>query len=195
MGFPFFQGLAMPLPNDALTTAATFTLPESLGAFDPDFRAYLHGLGQRRASVLLLFPPKAAGTYLRAAAIDAAGGELTRIVHAFGGRDATPYLPNFLKYFAEPPTQPVMVSHVHMQAFPANRRFIEAFDLKPVIMLRSVPDMLCSFIDMLNTEPLSPELWLNAMIPQDFPSRDADAQADFVIDMVAPWYASYFEPG
>lgn len=182
----------MPLPLDPLTAAAVFTLPRSGGAFDPEFFAYLRDLGRRRASVLLCFPPKAAGTFLRAAVIDAAGGQLMRIVHAFGGREASPYLPIFLRYFSEPGTVPIMVSHVHMQAFPANRHFFDALDLKPVIMLRSVPDMLCSFIDMLNSEPITPELWINSQIPADFPQMTREAQADFIVDVMGPWYASYF---
>lgn len=182
----------MPLPLDALTAAAVFTLPESSGAFDRDFFAYLQKLGQRRRSVLLFFPPKAAGTYLRAAAIDAVSGQLTRIVHAFGGREATPYLPTFVRYLSGDPKAPPMVSQVHMQALPANRYFIEALDLKPVIMLRSVPDMLCSYLDMLNSEPITPELWVNSLIPENFASLDSDTQADFIVDVMGPWYASYF---
>ena len=65
-----------------------------------------------------------------------------RTVHAQGGRDASFYLPTFLMYYAGGfPARP-LVTHVHMQALPANRHFIEALDLKPVIMMRAIPDML-----------------------------------------------------
>ena len=43
-----------------------------------------------------------------------------------------------------------------MQALPANCHFIDALELRPVTMLRSVPDMLASYLDMLAAEPLSP---------------------------------------
>ena len=186
------NGLVMRLPFDPVTAAAVFTLPDSGGAFDPAFRAYLRDLGRKRPSVLLFFPPKAAGTYLRAAAIDAAGGQLMRIVHAFGGREPTPYMPTFVRYLQGDPKEPVMVSHAHMQGFPVNLHFIEALDLKPVIMLRSVPDMLFSYLEMLNSEEVTPELWLNSMVPDTFKRMDFDAQADFIVDMLGPWYASYF---
>jgi len=84
------------------------------------------------------------------------------------------------------------VTHVHMQAQPANRHFIDAFDLKPIIMLRSVPDMLCSYLDMLNAEPITPELWVNSLIPENFARLDPGTQADFIVDIMGPWYASYF---
>jgi len=180
------------IPIDADLAKAVFTLPQSGGTFDPDFHAYLQKLGQRRRSVLLAFPPKSGGTFLRSAAIDAIGGQLMRIVHAYGGREASPYLPALLHYFSGDPTAPTMVTHVHMQALPANRHFIDALDLKPVIMLRSVPDMLCSYLDMLNAEPITPELWVNSLIPDNFAQLDPGTQADFIVDIMGPWYASYF---
>jgi len=184
--------LAMRIEIDADLAKAVFTLPQSGGAFDPEFYAYLQKLGQRRRSVILAFPPKSAGTFLRSAAIDAIGGQLMRIVHAYGGREASPYLPALLHYFMGDSSAPTMVTHVHMQAQPANRHFIDALDLKPVIMLRSVPDMLCSYLDMLNAEPITPELWVNSLIPENFAALDPGTQADFIVDIMGPWYASYF---
>jgi sulfotransferase family protein len=178
------------LDEDAAT--ALFVLPDSDGAFDPDHVAYLRELGRRRPSVLLAFPPKCAGTFLRSAAIHAVDGQLIRIVHAQGGRDATPYLPVFIRYLAMnfPPTP--LVTHVHMQALPANRHFIEALDLKPVVMLRSVPDMLVSYLDMLAAKSAGASQWLNIAIPARFEIMDEQTKADFLIDAMLPWYASYY---
>jgi hypothetical protein len=183
---------AQPFALDEDAATAVFVLPDSDGAFDPDHAAYLRALGRRRASVLLAFPPKCAGTFLRAAAIHAVDGQLTRVVHAQGGRDATPYLPVYIRYLAMnfPPSP--LITHVHMQALPANRHFIEAFDLKPVIMLRSVPDMLVSYLDMLAAESVGASQWLNVAIPPRFLQLDAEAKADFLIDTMLPWYASYY---
>jgi hypothetical protein len=79
-----------------------------------------------------------------------------------------------------------------MQALPANRNFIEALDLKPVIMVRSVPDMLLSYLEMVEGEPAAPDNWLNIQIPPAYADWNAEAKADFIIDMLGPWYASYF---
>lgn len=171
---------------------AIFTLPRPDGSFEPEHAAYLQGLGRRRQSVMLAFAPKAAGTFLRAAAIGAVDGQLARVVHAQGGRDGTPYLPTYVRYFLGGFPHDILVTHLHMQAFPANRAFIEALDLKPVIMLRSVPDMLLSYIDMLDTEGVSPAHWINAAIPVRFVDWDFSRRADFMIDVIVPWYASYF---
>jgi hypothetical protein len=141
---------------------------------------------------MLAFAPKTSGTFLRAAAIFAVDGQLTRVIHAQGGRDATPYLPTYILYLSGGFPQSTLVTHVHMQALPANRHFIEALDLKPVIMLRAVPDMLVSYLDMLRSEPASPSHWLNASIPENFYAMDESAQIDFMIATMLPWYASYF---
>lgn len=182
----------MSIPFDLEATHAAFALPSCDGSFDSDFANYLHELGQLRASVVLAFAPKAAGTFLRAAAILAIDGALVRTVHAQGGRDASFYLPTFLAYFARRFPAQTLVTHVHMQALPANRHVMDALDLRPVIMLRSIPDMLASYADMLESDPHSPDNWLNIRLPPHYESLSDAAKSDFLIDMMGPWYASYF---
>jgi hypothetical protein len=171
---------------------AAFSSPNCDGSFAPDFAEYLGDLGATRPSVVLAFAPKAAGTFLRSAAIAAVGGAFVRTVHAQGGRDASFYLPTFLLYYAGGfPSRP-LVTHVHMQALPANCHFIETLGLKPVIMIRTIPDMLASYADMLDGDSLSPDNWLNIRLPHNYASLSLEAKNDFLVDMVGPWYASYF---
>lgn len=169
-----------------------FHPPRSDGRFEGEQAAYLAEISKRRPSIVLTFAPKAAGTYLRTAAIIAADGQIVRTVHAQGGRDAQFYLPTFLAYYRGGVTPYTLVTHVHMQALPANRYLIDALSLKPIIMLRSVPDMLASFLDMLVNDENARIEGLNCTIPADFTQMNHEARADYVIDMVAPWYASYF---
>jgi len=182
--------MTLPLDEDAVT--AVFLPPYCDGGFERDFFDYLNDLGGLRRSVILAFAPKAAGTYLRSAAIVAADGVLVRTCHAQGGRDASFYMPIFVRYFAGGHPAKTLVTHVHMQALPANQRFIEAFDLKPVIMIRAIPDMLASYADMLAADPLMPDNWLNIAVPQNYAALTREQKSDFLIDMMGPWYASYF---
>ena len=177
--------------NEQVTNAA-FAPPNCDGSFDPEFADYLSDLGAMRPSVVLAFAPKAAGTFLRSAVVAALGGALVRTVHAQGGRDASFYLPTFLLYYAAGFPARTLVTHVHMQALPANRHFIEALGLKPAIMIRAIPDMLASYADMLEEDPLSPDNWLNIRLPENYAALPAEAKGDFLVDMVGPWYASYF---
>jgi hypothetical protein len=178
--------------DEAEAINAAFTLPLSDGTFDGRLGATLHRLSLARPSLILCFAPKAAGTFLRTAAIEAVNGQLVRIVHAQGGRDAQPYLPTFIAYYLGKLTERVLVGHAHMQALPANRNFIEALNLRPVIMLRALPDMLASYWDMLESDPAARAEGLNCAIPDGFVAMSRDDKADFLTDMVAPWYASYF---
>ena len=191
------SGSAEPSPqvsfldeHDAID--AIYTPPEPDGRFDAEAAALFRRLSLRRRAVILAFAPKAAGTFFRSAAISAADGQLVRTVHAQGERDAQFYLPTFLAYYLGRVTPYTMVSHVHMQAFTANRHFIEAFDLKPIVMMRSIPDMLASYWDMLANEPEARLEGLNCRIPRAFTDMPREKQADFLIDILGPWYASYF---
>jgi hypothetical protein len=180
------------IPFDENAIQAAFAQPDCEGRFAPDFAAYLNELSQTRPSIVLAFAPKAAGTYLRTAAIEAVGGQLVRTTHALGGRDASFYLPTFLNYYAHGVPSRTLVTHVHMQALQANIHVIEALDLRPVIMLRAIPDMLASYWDVLDGDHLSHENWINMAVPPHFNAMSRREQGDFLIQMVAPWYVSYF---
>lgn len=171
---------------------AAFAQPAHDGSFPSAFRDYLRSAASERPSVILAFPPKAAGTFLRSAAIAATGGQLVRVVHAQGGRDAQLYLPVFLAYFRGALGDGPLVAHVHLQALPANRHFLEALDLRPAIMVRSISDMLASYRDMLEADPVARAEGLNCTIPPEFLDWSARDKGDFLIDVLGPWYASYY---
>ena len=182
----------MSIPFEIEAVEAVFTPLLGDGAFAPDTARYLGEVGQTRPSVVLAFPPKAAGTYLRSAAIAAVDGQLVRTVHAQGGRDATFYLPTFLLYYAAGIPACPLVTHVHMQALAANRHFMEALDLQPVVMIRALPDMLASYLDELEDQPLRPDKWLNIKVPDAYPGFSDEQKGDFIIEMMVPWYVSFF---
>jgi hypothetical protein len=176
---------------DSNAIQAVFAQPSSDGAFEGDLLSYLKSVGALRSVLLLAFAPKAAGTFFRQAAMEAIGGSLFRLPHAQGGRDATPYLPNLLACYLDKDLGQI-VAHLHMQAFTANRNIIDAFGIRPVIMLRNIPDMLASFWDMLEADPVARAEGLNGVVPSDFLAFSDAQKADFMVDIIAPWYASYF---
>ena len=178
------------LSNEAVQ--AVFAPPENDGRFDASTGAFLRDLAGKRPVVLLAFPPKAAGTFFREAVNHAIGGQLVRAVHAQGGRDAQLYLPNFVAYFNGVMPDHVFVTHVHMQALAANIHFLETLGINPIVMMRSIPDMLASYWDMLDHDPLARADGLNCLIPENFPALDDAAKADFLTDIMGPWYASFF---
>lgn len=182
----------MDITLDRVALSAIFDLPANDGSYSQPLREYLASLGARRNAIVLAFPPKAAGTFLRHAAIKATDGELLRVGYAQGARDAQPYMPTFLAYYLGGFCAGPLVTHIHMQAFPANTAFLEAFGIRPVIMIRSIPDMLASYWDMLEGNEKSLADGLNCTIPKDFRTLSTARKQDFLIDIVAPWYVGYY---
>ena len=181
----------MPAVIDGNTIQAVFAQPSPEGVFEGAPLAYLRGLGARRPVLFLSFAPKVAGTFFRQVAMHVIQADLFRLAHAQGGRDGLPYLPNLLAYYLDPDLPP-MVVHIHMQALMANRNLLSAFGIRPVIMLRNLPDTLTSFWDMLETDPVARAQCLNCVVPDDFVAMSRALKADFMLDIIAPWYASYF---
>jgi hypothetical protein len=177
------------IDNDALQ--AVFAQPKPDGAFEGNTLSYLSRVGANRPVLFLAFAPKAAGTFFRQAAMHTIDGELIRVAHAQGGRDGTPHLPNLLSCYLDNDLAPI-VTHIHMQAFSANLNLLKAFGIRPVIMLRNIPDMLASFWDMLNSDAVARAEGLNCVVPDNFVDLSHAQKADFIIDAIAPWYASYF---
>jgi hypothetical protein len=180
----------IPKVSDLL--ALMIAQPENDGHFSPECASIAKSLARSRKVVLLCFPPKAAGTFLRAALIKVVDGQLIRAVHAQGGRDAQPYLPLFAAYYAGLICDKVMVAHMHMQAFTANRSFIEQFGLRPIVMLRSIPDMLASYADMICSGPYDKDVGINVLVPERFRTLSREDKAEFLLSMVAPWYVSFY---
>jgi len=181
----------MQISLDRRATEALFDLPDNDGACSPDQLAYFRELGARRPAIVMAFPPKAAGTFLRTAVVRATGGDVLRLVYAQGSRDAQLYLPTLVAYYMGGFCPGPLVAHIHMQAFPPNLSLLEALGIRPIIMVRSIADMLASYWDMLEGST-APNQGINCTIPADFRELDHGRKADFMVDVIAPWYAGYY---
>jgi sulfotransferase family protein len=176
---------------DRQAQEALFDLPSSDGDYSREQLSFLGALGAQKPAIVMAFPPKAAGTFLRSAAVAATGGDVMRLVYAQGSRDAQLYLPTLIGYYLGGLGHGPLVAHIHMQAFPPNVALLEALGIRPVIMLRSIADMLASYWDMLERST-APNQGINCTIPPDFRTMDSVRKADFMVDVIAPWYAGYY---
>jgi hypothetical protein len=181
----------MEIALDSMAQSALFDLPDNDGNYSSEQLDFLKALGARRPAIVLCFPPKAAGTFLRSAVAYATGGEVLRLVYAQGSRDAQLYLPTLVAYYLGGFCAGPMVAHIHMQAFPANIALLEALNIRPIIMLRGIADMLASYWDMLEHSTALNQ-GINCTIPPDFRSLEPQRKADFMIDVIAPWYAGFY---
>jgi hypothetical protein len=181
--------MGVQIDNNAIQ--AIFMSPRYDGKFEGQLLEYAQALSKSRKMLVLPFAPKVGGTFFTQSAIYALGGQLIRTLHAGGGRDGTFYLPTVMLAFLDTDA-PHPVTHIHMQALVSNRNFIEAFDLRPVIMVRSIPDSLASFWDMMEATEYMRVEGFQSVVPKDFLKLSKEAKESFLVDMFAYWFVSYY---
>jgi hypothetical protein len=189
---------ALQLPQAGLQLL--FLLPNIHGAYPPEVVAQVRRLTQKRRYVFLAFPPKCGGTFIRdvVGRVSGAGPNPFRPGHAMGGRDVTPYLPQLAAQMLSPTGPEAFMTHAHMIAHFSNIQLLNLFGIRPVVMKRNIPDMLCSFADMVRSEAQDASGGYNwsllCGVPTDpsFTALDDDARADFLVYHQAPWFIQFY---
>ena len=177
-----------------------FAQPNIHGEFPPEIVEQIRRLRQNRLYVFLVFPPKCGGTFIRdvVGRISGAGPDPVRPGHALGGRDVSPYLPLLTAQMLSPTGPEAFMTHAHMVGHYSNIQLLSLFGIKPVVMKRSIPDMLCSFADMVETEGLDSSgsynwsLLCGVHTDSSFVQLDVDARVDFLVYHQAPWYIQFY---
>jgi hypothetical protein len=173
--------------------------PDIHGNFSPEIVEQVRRLRQDRCYVVLAFPPKCGGTFIREVVgrLSGAGPSPVRLGHALGGRDVSPYLPLLALQMMSPTGPKAFMTHAHMIAYQSNVQLLNLFGMKPVVMKRSIPDMLCSFADMAQTEGLKGGAYNSSLLcavhtDASFLALDAQARLDFLVFHQAPWYFQFY---
>ncbi len=194
-----------PSPTEGLeiTNASLqllFVQPSIHGEYPPELVQQIQRQCQNRPYIFLAFPPKCGGTFIRdvVGRLSGAGPIASRPGHALGGRDVTPYLPMLVAQMFSPTGPKAIMTHAHMIAHYSNIQLLNLFRIKPVVMKRSIPDMLCSYADMLETEGRDANGKYNWSIlcgvhtDPSFLDFDAEARVDFLVYHQAEWYIQFY---
>jgi hypothetical protein len=177
-----------------------FVQPNIHGAYPPEIVQQVRRLRQDRRYIFLAFPPKCGGTFIRdvVGRVSGAGPNPFRPGHAMGGRDVTPYLPQLAAQMLSPTGPDVFMTHAHMIGYYSNIQLLNLFRIKPVVMKRNIPDMLCSFADMMETEAEDSSgdynwsLLCGVHSDASILDLDSDQRADFFVYHQAPWYIQFY---
>ena len=175
-----------------------FVQPDIDGDYPPKIVEQIQRQCQTRCYFFLAFPPKCGGTFIRDVVGRVSGAALARPGHALGGRDTTPYLPMFALHKLSPTGPKAFMTHAHMIGHHSNIQLLNLFGIKPVVMKRSIPDMLCSYAEMVETEGKYPDGSYNWSIlcgvhtDPSFLHFDVDARLDFLVYHQAPWYIQFY---
>jgi hypothetical protein len=197
-GNPSQTSYALQLPQAGLQLL--FQLPNIHGAYPPEVVAQVRRLTQKRRYILLAFPPKCGGTFIRdvVGRVSGAGPNPFRAGIAMGGRDVIPYLPQLAAQMLSPTGPDAFMTHAHMTGHYSNIQVLNLFGIKPVVMKRNIPDMLCSFADMVKTEASDAAGGYNwsllCGVPTDpsFAALDEEARRDFLVYHQAPWFIQFY---
>ncbi|HVF46989.1 MAG TPA: sulfotransferase domain-containing protein [Pyrinomonadaceae bacterium] len=125
--------------------------------------------------------PKSASTFLKDLLVSLTGYRDAFLVYAAGQNEHEIYLPT-LKEVAHLDT----VTQQHCRASDANVQLMQAFGIRPIVLVRNIFDSVMSLKDFYDKGA-----YLNTYFRADYKSLDDGAKIDLIIDNVIPWYFQF----
>ncbi len=125
--------------------------------------------------------PKSASTFLKNLLVSLTGYRDVFMVYAAGQNEHELYLPT-IRETAHLDT----VTQQHCRASDANVQMMQAFDIKPVVLVRNIFDSVMSLLDFYNKGA-----FYNSYFRADYESLDEETKIDLLIDNIIPWYFQF----
>lgn len=140
------------------------------------------GTEQLGQHIFIACVPKSASTFLKNLLINLTGYRDLFTVYAAGQTEHEIYLPT-LRESAHLDT----VTQQHCRASDANIHLMQAFGIKPVVLVRNIFDSVMSLLDFYNSGAFR-----NSYFRADWQLLDDETKIDLLIDNVIPWYFQFF---
>ena len=125
--------------------------------------------------------PKSASTFLKNLLVNLTGYRDLFTVYAAGQTEHEIYLPT-LRESAELDT----VTQQHCRASDANIHLMQAFGIRPVVLVRNIFDSVMSQLDFYNKGAFQ-----TSYFRADWPVLDEETKVDLLIENVIPWYFQF----
>jgi hypothetical protein len=125
--------------------------------------------------------PKSASTFLKNLLVNVTGYRDLFTVYAAGQSEHEIYMPT-LRDSAELDT----VTQQHCRASDANVHLMQAFGIRPVVLVRNIFDSVMSLLDFYNKGAFQ-----TSYSRADWPSLDEETKVDLLIENVIPWYFQF----
>jgi len=126
--------------------------------------------------------PKSASTFLKNLLVNLTGFRDVFMVYAAGQSEHELYLPT-LRETARLNT----VTQQHCRAADANVYMMQAFGIRPIVLVRNIFDSVMSLLDFYNNQGA----FYNSYFRADFQGLDDSTKIDLLIDNVIPWYFQF----
>lgn len=131
--------------------------------------------------IFIACSPKSGSTFLKNLLLNLSGYTEAFMVASPGQFEQELYLPT-LEETAHLDT----VTQQHARASDANLHLMQAFGIKPVVLVRNIFDSVVSLLDFYDKGA-----YKNSFYRDDWPSLDAETKIDLVIDNLVPWYFQF----
>ena len=125
--------------------------------------------------------PKSASTFLKNLLVKLTGYRDLFTVYAAGQSEHEIYLPT-LREFADVDT----VTQQHCRASDANVHLMQAFGIRPLILVRNIFDSVMSLLDFYNRGAFQ-----TSFFRADWLGLDEETKIDLLIENVIPWYFQF----
>jgi hypothetical protein len=125
--------------------------------------------------------PKSASTFLKDLLVNVTGYRDLFTVYAAGQSEHEIYLPT-LREMAHLNT----VTQQHCRASDANIHLMQAFGIRPVVLVRDIFDSVMSLLDFYDKGAFQ-----TSYFRADWPALDEETKIDLLIENVIPWYFQF----
>ena len=127
--------------------------------------------------------PKSGSTFLSNCLVRLTG--FTRTFHSFAymQNEEELYLPSLVRF-----ARYNMVTQQHCRATAANLQLMQAFAIRPVVLIRRLDDAVMSLLDFYDSGGAANTTFLN----EDYPRLTRAERIDALIDLKLPWYVEFY---
>jgi len=125
--------------------------------------------------------PKSGSTFLKNLLVNVTGYRDVFMVYAAGQSEHELYLPTLVEN-----ARLDSVTQQHCRASDANVHMMQAFGIRPVVLVRNIFDSVMSLVDFYNKGAD-----YNSYFRADYQSLDDETKVLLVIDNVIPWYLQF----
>jgi tetratricopeptide (TPR) repeat protein len=131
--------------------------------------------------VLIACMPKSGSSFLKEALCGLTGWPDTPLSYAYLQTEQELHLPYLLRTATTD-----TVTQQHCRATDPNIHILQAFGIRPIVLLRRVEDIVVSLSDFYDQGAI-----YNTFFEDLWPTLDRAAKFDLVIDHIMPWYATF----
>ena len=125
--------------------------------------------------------PKSGSTFLKSALMEATGFPEQNLAFSHGQNETTIYLPDLIDSAAKD-----TVTQLHVRASDSNLRLLQAFAIRPVILVRNIFDVLLSYKEFHDRYAKEISYY------DTYDSLDEQQRFDLIVDDRAAWYIGFF---